>query len=142
MGNLKLCLDWLTACSNSAYNSGKGTPSNADVRRVFRVCDTIDEGDMKNQKTTKLSGGDKELVGLVAVGLTDDEIATQLQIPKHMVVDHIARLLANLVAQDRVEIVLYAYSDPTIYQRLSTAVIHRTTKNSQAHTPGVKRKAS
>jgi hypothetical protein len=32
---LKLCLDWLTACSNSAYNSGKGTLSNAEVRRVF-----------------------------------------------------------------------------------------------------------
>ena len=89
----------------------------------------------------KLSGGDKELVGLVAVGLTDDEIATQLQVPKHMVVDHIARLLAKLGARDRVEIVLYAYSDPTMYQRIITAVTHKTTKNPQAHTPGVKRKA-
>ena len=76
----------------------------------------------------KLSEEDKELVGLVAVGLTDDEIATQLQIPKHKVVNHIARLLAKLGAQDRVEIVLYAYSDPPTYQRIGTAVIHRTTE--------------
>jgi hypothetical protein len=43
-------------------------------------------------------------------------------------------------AQDRVEFVLYAYSDPTMYQRISTEVINRTTKNPQAHTPGIKRK--
>jgi len=94
-----------------------------------------------NKETTRLSEQDKELVGLVAVGLTDDEIAAQLQIPKEEILNHIARLLAKLGARDRVEIVLYAYSDPTMYQRISTAVHHRTTKNPQAHTPGVKRKA-
>ena len=104
--------------------------------------DSIHEGDMNNQKTTKLSGGDKELVRLVAVGLTDDEIATQLQIPKHKVVKHIARLLAKLGAKDRVEIVLYACSDPPSYQRIRTAVIKRTAKNPRAHAPEVKRKAS
>jgi DNA-binding CsgD family transcriptional regulator len=101
---------------------------------------------MDDKKTMKLPEGDKELVGLVAVGLTDDEIATQLQIPQHKVVNRIARLLAKLGAQDRVEIVLYAYSDPTMRQRIRTAVIHRTTKrttkNPQAQTPSVKRKAS
>src|ERR1700730_18812266 len=97
---------------------------------------------MKNQKTTKLSAGDKELVGLVAVGLTDDEIATQLQIPQHKVVNRIARLLAKLGAQDRVEIVLYAYSDPTLRQRINSAGVHGTTKNPQAQTPSMKRKVS
>src|ERR1700732_3711420 len=97
---------------------------------------------MKNQKTTKLSAGDKELVGLVAVGLTDDEIATQLQIPQHKVVNRIARLLAKLGAQDRVEIVLYAYSDPTLRQRINSAVVHGTTKNPQAQTPSMQWKVS
>jgi len=54
----------------------------------------------------KLSEGDQELVGLVACGRTDDEIATQLQIPKYKVLNQIARLLAKLGAQNRVEIVL------------------------------------
>ena len=50
----------------------------------------------------------------------------------------IARLLAKPGAEDRVEIVLYPYSDPPTYQR----IIHRTTKNPQAQTPSVKRKTS
>jgi DNA-binding CsgD family transcriptional regulator len=94
-----------------------------------------------NKEPMKLSQGDIELVGLVAVGLTDDEIATQLQIPKHKVLSHIARLLAKLGAQDRVEIVLYAYSDSAMYQRISTEIIHRTAKKPQK-TPRVKQKAS
>jgi DNA-binding CsgD family transcriptional regulator len=97
---------------------------------------------MKNQKTAKLSESDKELVGLVAVGLTDEEIATQLQIPAQKVVNHIARLLAKLGVRERVEIVLYAYSDPPMYQRIRTAVIKRTLMKPRAHAPGVKRKAS
>ena len=75
-----------------------------------------------NNEIMKLSEEDKELVGLVAGGLTDDEIATQLQIPKRKVLNHIARLLVKLGAQDRVEIVLYAYSDSTMYQPVSTEV--------------------
>jgi DNA-binding NarL/FixJ family response regulator len=95
-----------------------------------------------NKKIMKLSEVDQELVGLVAVGLRDDEIATQLQIPQHTVVNRIARLLAKLGAQDRVEIVLYAYSDPTMRQRISSGVIRRTPKIPQAQTPSVKRKVS
>ena len=90
----------------------------------------------------KLTEGDKELVGLVAVGLTDDEIATQLQIPKRKVLNQIARLLAKLGIRDRVEIVLYAYSDPAMYQRITTEIINKATKNPQAQTPQVKQKAS
>jgi hypothetical protein len=41
-----------------------------------------------------------------------------------------------------VEIVLYAYSDPVLYQRISSETINRTTKNPQAQTPRVKQKAS
>ena len=92
--------------------------------------------------TMTLSEWEQKVVDLVAVGLTDDEIAAQLQIPKDEILNHIARLLAKLGAQDRVEIVLYAYSDPTLYQRISTAVVRRTTKNPQVHTPSVKQKAS
>ena len=90
----------------------------------------------------KLTERDKELVGLVAVGLTDDEIATKLQIPKPKVLNQIARLLAKLGIRDRVEIVLYAYSDPAMHQRITTDIINKTTKNPQAQTPRVKQKAS
>ena len=77
----------------------------------------------------ELSEADKKLIGLVAFGLTDGEIATQLQVPEHMVLDHIARLLAQLGARERLEIVLYAFSDPTIYQRITAEIANRNTTN-------------
>jgi DNA-binding NarL/FixJ family response regulator len=107
---------------------------------VLRTDCRLHEG--MNKEPMKLTEGDKELVGLVAVGLTDDEIAMQLQIPKHNVLKQIERLLAKLGIRDRVEIVLYAYSDPATYQRINTEVLNRTTKNPQAKTPQVKQKAS
>jgi DNA-binding CsgD family transcriptional regulator len=95
-----------------------------------------------NKEPMKLTKRDKELVSLVAVGLTDDEIAAQLQIPKHKLLNHIARLLAKLGARDRVEIIFYAYSDPAMYQWISTEILNRTTKKPRPQTPKVKQKAS
>jgi DNA-binding NarL/FixJ family response regulator len=57
-----------------------------------------------NKQPIELSEGDND--GLVAVGLTDHEIATQLHIAEHELSNRIARLLARLEAQERLEIVL------------------------------------
>jgi DNA-binding CsgD family transcriptional regulator len=69
-----------------------------------------------------------QLIALVAFGLTDDEIAAQLQIPQNRVLDHIAQLLAKLGLQDRVEIVLHAYSDPAMYKRITAEIANRAKK--------------
>jgi DNA-binding NarL/FixJ family response regulator len=82
-----------------------------------------------NGERMELSEADKELIGLVAFGLTDDEIATQLHVPKHMVLDHIARLLAELGARNRIEIILYAFSDPAMYKRITVEIANRNAKN-------------
>jgi DNA-binding NarL/FixJ family response regulator len=66
------------------------------------------------QERMELSDADEKLITLVWRHLTDDEIAMQLQIPQDKVLDHIARLLAKLGARERVEIVLYALSEPTM----------------------------
>jgi DNA-binding NarL/FixJ family response regulator len=112
------------------------------VARSVESSRTAGDMNTNNKKIMKLSEVDQELIGLVAVGLTDDEIATQLQIPQLKVVNRIARLLVKLGAQHRVEIVLYAYSDPTMRQRISSGVMRRTPKNPQAQTPSVNRKVS
>jgi len=109
---------------------------------IVHSLNTITAGYGMNKKPIKLSEEDTELVDLVAVGLTDDEIATQLKIPKHKVLNHIARVLAKLGAEERVEIVLYAYSASRMHKSVSTEVINRTTTTHQEHTPRVKRKAS
>jgi DNA-binding NarL/FixJ family response regulator len=80
-----------------------------------------------DQERMELSEVAAQLIVLVAVGLTDDEIATQLQIPQKRVSDDVARLLAKLGLQDRVEIVFYAYSDPAMYKRI-TAIANRAKK--------------
>ena len=90
-----------------------------------------DNAQLGDQDRMELSEVDGELIILVAFGLTDDEIATQLQIPKDKVLDHIARLLAKLGARERLEIVLYAYSDPALYKRITTEIAHRATKPSK-----------
>lgn len=95
-----------------------------------------------NEERMELSEADKELMVLVAFGLTDGEIATQLQIPKHITLDCIARLLAKLGARERLEILLYAFSEPTMYQRIIAEIANRNTKNPQAQTSGAKQKAS
>jgi DNA-binding NarL/FixJ family response regulator len=84
-----------------------------------------------NGERMELSEADQELIGLVAFGLTDGEIATQLQVPKHMVLDHIARLLAQLGARERLEILLYAFSDSTMYQRITAQIAGKRTKKTQ-----------
>lgn len=62
---------------------------------------------------------DEELICLVAFGLMDEEISKQLRVPKQMVSDHVARLLGKLGARERLELLLYAYSEPTLYQRIT-----------------------
>jgi DNA-binding NarL/FixJ family response regulator len=57
-----------------------------------------------------MSEWEQKVVDLVSVGLTDDEIAFHLEVSKHTVLNCIALLLAKLGAEDRIEIVLYAYS--------------------------------
>ena len=117
-------------------------PPSVELSRTAGHMNTNNSMNINNKKIVKLSEVDQELVGLVAVGLTDDEIATQLQIPQLEVVNRIARLLVKLGAQDRVEIVLYAFSDPMMRQRISSGVIHRIPKKNQAQNPGVNRKVS
>jgi DNA-binding CsgD family transcriptional regulator len=84
-----------------------------------------DNARLGDQERMKLSEVDEELIVLVAFGRTDDEIARQLRIPKNQVLDHIARLLAKLGTRERLEIVLYAYSDPALYKRITTKIADR-----------------
>ena len=90
----------------------------------------------------ELSEADEELITLVGCGLTDDEIGMQLQIPQDRVLDHIARLLAKLGVRERLEIILYALSEPTMCQRTIAKFANRNAKKKQAHTPGMKQRAS
>jgi DNA-binding NarL/FixJ family response regulator len=70
---------------------------------------------------------DAELICLVAFGLTDEEISTRLRVPKQMASDHVARLLGKLGARKRLELLLYAYSEPTLYHRITAKTANKDT---------------
>ena len=61
--------------------------------------------------TMTLSEWEQKVVDLVSVGLTDDEIATHLEVSKDTVLNCIALLFAKLGTEHRIEIVLYAYGN-------------------------------
>lgn len=90
--------------------SGESLLSPSVTRRV------IDR--MAQQPTPELSGQAKlgeltarehEVLGLVAGGLSNREIATQLVIEEATVRSHIRRILMKLGLRDRVQIVIFAY---------------------------------
>jgi len=56
-----------------------------------------------------LTGREREVVGLVALGLANDEIAERLVVSPATVRTHVSRAMAKLHARDRAQLVVFAY---------------------------------
>ncbi len=56
-----------------------------------------------------LTGREREILVLVASGLSNHEIATHLHLSRATVKTHISHLLAKLHARDRAQLVIAAY---------------------------------
>ena len=89
-----------------------------------------------------LSEPEKRLARLVACGLTDDEIAVQLELSRSSVDEHIKRLLARIGARDRLEILFHVYSDPTLLEQIGTATENHSLGIVPGADPRTNRKAS
>ncbi|HEX5879052.1 MAG TPA: response regulator transcription factor [Actinomycetota bacterium] len=56
-----------------------------------------------------LTGREREVVGLVALGLANDEIADRLVVSPATVRTHVSRAMTKLHARDRAQLVVFAY---------------------------------
>ena len=57
----------------------------------------------------QLTAREREVVGLIATGLSNEEIARQIYVSLSTVKTHAARAMAKLGARDRAQLVVFAY---------------------------------
>jgi DNA-binding NarL/FixJ family response regulator len=90
--------------------SGESLLSPSVTRRVIDRMAQQPTPDLSNQtKLGELSAREREVLELVAGGLSNREIAAELVIEQATVRSHIRRILMKLDLRDRVQIVIFAY---------------------------------
>jgi DNA-binding NarL/FixJ family response regulator len=78
-------------------------------RLVDEYCRVPPRDEALRQAAGRLSGRELDVLGLVAAGLSNAEIAAKLYLGEATVKSHVARVLAKLGLRDRVQMVAYAY---------------------------------
>jgi DNA-binding NarL/FixJ family response regulator len=90
--------------------SGESLLSPSVTRRVIDRMAQQPTPDLSNQaKLGELTAREREVLELVAAGLSNREIAAELVIEEATVRSHIRRILMKLGLRDRVQVVIFAY---------------------------------
>ena len=66
-------------------------------------------GELVERRSAQLTAREKEIVGLVAEGLSNSDIAAALTISHATVKTHVSRAMTKLEARDRAQLVALAY---------------------------------
>ncbi len=90
--------------------AGEALLSPAVTRRVIgRFAGRSNRLRLPRQPWSVLTEREREVVGLVAVGLSNDEIARDLVLSPATVRTHVSRAMMKLDARDRAQLVVFAY---------------------------------
>jgi DNA-binding NarL/FixJ family response regulator len=68
---------------------------------------------------SRLTEREREILGLVAEGLSNDELATRLYLSPLTTKTHVSRILAKLEARDRAQLVIIAYESGLVVPGMS-----------------------
>jgi DNA-binding NarL/FixJ family response regulator len=97
---------------------GEAAVSPAVVRRVIsELASQPDPGLPGPEQLDELTPREREVMGLVARGLNNDEIAELLVISRATAKTHVSRVLYKLHARDRAQLVTLAYETGLIHPR-------------------------
>ncbi len=99
--------DLLTAIRVVAAGDSLLSPS--VTRRVIREFATGTRRSAPHPQIRRLTDREREMVRLVAEGLTNDEIAERLMLSPATVRTHVSRAMTKLGARDRAQLVVFAY---------------------------------
>jgi len=78
-------------------------------KEARRVGDASDGGETAELLIRSLTDREREIVGHVAEGLTNEEIADRLTISPATVRTHVGRCMVKLRVRDRARLVVFAY---------------------------------
>jgi DNA-binding NarL/FixJ family response regulator len=99
--------DLLTAIRVVAAGDSLLSPS--VTRRVIREFATGTRRSAPHPQIRRLTDREREIVTVVAEGLTNDEIAERLKLSPATVRTHVSRAMTKLAARDRTQLVVFAY---------------------------------
>jgi DNA-binding NarL/FixJ family response regulator len=96
----------------SAVHRGQIWANSADVLQVVEALQkALPFKAVNSRGEALLTKREQEIVPLVANGLTNREISTQLRVSEHTIKNHLFRIYEKLGISSRVELILYAVSE-------------------------------
>jgi DNA-binding NarL/FixJ family response regulator len=96
----------------SAIHGGQVWASSTDLQRVLGALErTIPFRCVNSRGDVLLTKREQEIVPLVAQGLTNKEISSNLSLSEHTIKNHLFRMYEKLGISSRVELILYAVSE-------------------------------